>query len=420
MAYFFSIAACESKTSENNVKLVNTVLTPLELACRSTHAPLMVIALDCLGKLISYNFFAITSETTAEDLNLPSTTKSPTSLERTPSGTLQGIVDKELDDSEDNGPHPIINRVVDTIYDCFTGESTDDKVQLQICKALLAAVSCSAPGSTIHQAALLKAVRTAYNIFLLTKKTANQAVAQSTLSQLINQIFGRCKIPDEHKGDYTAFLEKGAEHFSELFKAIENPGRKQNLATNTERKEVDKSHIARSAEDVTSSIVNDIVDNVLEKGKDADPQTSDPSAKTGSSTEISSTDVYILDAFLIFRALCRLSIKALPEVSAESQAYALKSKVLSLHLLNIIVQKHFIVVSSVYPILVNTDTGGGAELSPVSGKENNVTTFVSAVKTYLCVSLSRNGVSLVPEILDRSLSIFCCLVSGMRHFLKVR
>ncbi|CAJ0756135.1 23320_t:CDS:2, partial [Entrophospora sp. SA101] len=75
-----------------------------------------------------------------------------------------------------------------TICDCFVGENTDDKVQLQIIKALLAAVSSI--DIPVHHSSLLKSIRTSYNIFLLSKNPTNQTVAQGTLTQMVNQVFG--------------------------------------------------------------------------------------------------------------------------------------------------------------------------------------------------------------------------------------
>ncbi|CAJ0893694.1 17686_t:CDS:2, partial [Entrophospora sp. SA101] len=74
-----------------------------------------------------------------------------------------------------------------TICDCFVGENTDDKVQLQIIKALLAAVSSI--DIPVHHSSLLKSIRTSYNIFLLSKNPTNQTVAQGTLTQMVNQVF---------------------------------------------------------------------------------------------------------------------------------------------------------------------------------------------------------------------------------------
>ena len=58
-------------------------------------------------------------------------------------------------------------------------------------QALLAAVSSAHPTSSLHSSSLLKAIRTTYNIFLLSKSPNTQIVAQATLTQMIQAVFGR-------------------------------------------------------------------------------------------------------------------------------------------------------------------------------------------------------------------------------------
>jgi hypothetical protein len=111
----------ESTLSRQDFALA--VLEPLDLACRSRLAPLVVIALDCLGKLLAYNYFGTLLSGTADDTVNASRRAS--------------VVDMELDgpvQSDSSGDQSLMDRIVDIIYDSFTGESTDDKVQLQIFK----------------------------------------------------------------------------------------------------------------------------------------------------------------------------------------------------------------------------------------------------------------------------------------------
>lgn len=141
--------------------VAQTVLVALEQCCKSRSTSLLIIALDCLAKLTSYGFFAEATRSangghvrvphaavTADDLPASGT------VERTPSGTLQGVVDAELDSGqasstaaatgsangsatsdavtyEDVG---FMEQVVDIIYHSFSGEATEEKVQLQIFK----------------------------------------------------------------------------------------------------------------------------------------------------------------------------------------------------------------------------------------------------------------------------------------------
>lgn len=105
------------------------------------------------------------------------------------------------------------------------------------------------------------------------------------------------------------------------------------------------------------------------------------------------THIYQKDAFLVFRALCKLSMKPLPEGTPDPKSHELRSKVLSLHLLLLILQN----------------------AGPVF-RSNEM--FIMAIKQYLCVALSKNGVSSVPEVFELSLSIFVALLSNFKIHLK--
>lgn len=77
-----------------------------------------------------------------------------------------------------------------TITSAYT-ESTPDTVSLQIVKALLSLVLSTT--LILHHSSLLKAVRTVYNVFLLSQDSTNQMVAQGALTQMVNHVFARCK-----------------------------------------------------------------------------------------------------------------------------------------------------------------------------------------------------------------------------------
>lgn len=46
--------------------------------------------------------------------------------------------------------------------------------------------------------------------------------------------------------------------------------------------------------------------------------------------------------------------------------------------------------------------------------------FVTAIKQYLCVALSKNGVSSVPDVFELSLAIFLTLLSNFKMHLKMQ
>lgn len=100
------------------------------------------------------------------------------------------------------------------------------------------------------------------------------------------------------------------------------------------------------------------------------------------------------DAFLVFRSLCKLSMKPLPE-SPDPKSHELRSKILSLEMLLSIVQ-------NAGQVFRSNDT------------------FITAIKQYLCVALSKNGVSPIPEVFHLSLAIFVALLSKFKAHLKVQ
>ncbi|XP_032451671.1 brefeldin A-inhibited guanine nucleotide-exchange protein 1 isoform X2 [Nasonia vitripennis] len=107
------------------------------------------------------------------------------------------------------------------------------------------------------------------------------------------------------------------------------------------------------------------------------------------------THVLQKDAFLVFRALCKLSMKPLPDGTPDPKSHELRSKILSLQLLLGILQ-------NAGPILRSNEM------------------FVIAIKQYLCVALSKNGVSSVPEVFELSLALFLVLLARFKVHLKMQ
>ena len=104
------------------------------------------------------------------------------------------------------------------------------------------------------------------------------------------------------------------------------------------------------------------------------------------------TDLLQKDAFVLFRALCKLSTKQLPE-GATAENFSLRSKVLSLELLNVLLKS----------------SGPGFRTSEK---------FTYAIKHYLCKSLIENSVSSVAAIFRLTLEILATLMSRFKEALK--
>lgn len=136
-------------------------------------------------------------------------------------------------------------------------------------------------------------------------------------------------------------------------------------------------------------------------------------------------DYHVKDAFLVFRTLCKLSMKPIsPERCVQGsnrrtlfltcrrserdlKSHPMRSKLLSLHLILSILNTNLAIFAD--PAII---------IYSASSRER--TPFIQAIKQYLCLSLSRNAVSSVLSVFELSCEIFWKVLSGMRTKLKVR
>ncbi|KTG05656.1 hypothetical protein cypCar_00000992 [Cyprinus carpio] len=430
---------------------------PFELACQSKSPRIVSTSLDCLQKLIAY-----------------------------------GHITGNAPDSGAPGKR-LIDRLVETICNCFQGPQTDEGVQLQIIKALLTAVT--SPHIEIHEGTILLTVRTCYNIYLASRNLINQTTAKATLTQMLNVIFTRMEnqaaleAQEAEKERQRLQLRNPSPVSSNPSPVAQNPsptlgrgsgsprlGRacsEQNGppspslsppgASSTPSTPQDSSSINGQPEESKSEeefatdkpSIKEIAhpDEEIQEsdqttsspaggveGEEAQPQPeteagaevqeeTEPDSGLGDSsveggldqhsdseTKVplpvvrvdtqqmngmvddrgleSSTDI-LKDAFLVFRSLCKLSMKPLADGPPDPKSHELRSKVVSLQLLLSVLQ------------------GAG----PVFRTHEM---FVNAIKQYLCVALSKNGVSSVPEVFELSLAIFLTLLSHFKVHLKMQ
>jgi brefeldin A-inhibited guanine nucleotide-exchange protein len=366
------------------------VFAPLQLATRTHNTPITTSSLDCIGKLISYSYFSV-----------------PTRDESDEAG------------AEQSQAPPLIERAIDTICDCFEGEATPVEIQLQIVKSLLAAVLNDK--IVVHGAGLLKAVRQVYNVFLLSRSTANQQVAQGTLTQMVGTVFERVKTrlhmketrlsrpESSHEALDTVDLENGGAHDEAQTPDPETPeesangGGKLTLKDLEHRKSFDDSNLGDGPTTVTR----------LKAPKDRD----DTASVSGYSVQDAQQDdlealeaedeVYIRDAYLVFRSFCNLSTKVLPpEQLYDIRGQPMRSKLVSLHLIHTLLNNNIAVFTSPLCTIKNS-------------KSNESTTFLQAIKFYLCLSITRNGASSVDRVFDVCCEIFWLMLKFMRSSFKV-
>uniref|UniRef100_A0A8C9Y3Y9 ARF guanine nucleotide exchange factor 1 n=1 Tax=Sander lucioperca TaxID=283035 RepID=A0A8C9Y3Y9_SANLU len=384
--------------SKTNFIEADKYFLPFELACQSKCPRIVITSLDCLQKLIAYGHLTGSA----------------------PDSTAPG---KKL-----------IDRIIETICACFQGPQTDEGVQLQIIKALLTAVTSQ--HIEIHEGTVLQAVRTCYNIYLASKNLINQTTAKATLTQMLNVIFARM----ENQAVYVTVYCCLASHVvSGCFKYLHIETRDQcvspvnptppcsvitighcldptNLCSDTKESGGDGEPAESEPTEAPTEGTQSSLEDEGTLGSDSEhvhangiPGTPISASFTPSLPDdrlsLSSNDTqppgakfsHILqkDAFLVFRSLCKLSMKPLSDGPPDPKSHELRSKVLSLQLLLSILQ-------NAGPIF----------------KTNEM--FINAIKQYLCVALSKNGVSSVPEVFELSLSIFLTLLSHFKTHLKMQ
>jgi brefeldin A-inhibited guanine nucleotide-exchange protein len=374
---------------------------PLQLASEAPTVAVCIAALDCIGKLISYSYFSVPSE---------------------PQG--------------DSEAAPLIERAIDTICDCFQGEATPPDIQLQIVKSLLAAILNDK--IVVHGAGLLKAVRLTYNIFLLSKSSANQQVAQGALTQMVGTVFERVKarlaVKDARENLSRMSLNDKGESRENIPEEAESTNGDTNGHDHAEDHEEQEDPEPTEPSDKPVSVhvgpkitlqsfehnmsFNDdrIHDNAPTlvtriKGKPGSRQASGLTAspnphESESSEEEEEDEIFVKDAYLVFRAMCRLSTKGLTVDHAQDvKSQGMRSKLLSLHIIHTILHNNIVVFISPYATIR-------------SGSGDEPTTFIQAIKQYLCLSLSRNGASSVSKVFEVACEIFWQMLKYLRVMLK--
>uniref|UniRef100_A0A8C2HQD9 ADP-ribosylation factor guanine nucleotide-exchange factor 2 (brefeldin A-inhibited) n=1 Tax=Cyprinus carpio TaxID=7962 RepID=A0A8C2HQD9_CYPCA len=293
--------------------------------------------------------------------------------------------------------------------------------------ALLTAVT--SPHIEIHEGTILLTVRTCYNIYLASRNLINQTTAKATLTQMLNVIFTRMEnqavsnnsaleAQEAEKERQRLQLRNPSPVSSNPSPVAQNPsptlgrgsgsprlGRacsEQNGPPSPSLSPPGASSTPSTPQD-SSSINGQPEESKSEEEFATDKQSIKEIAHPGmgnhciqgSQTAARFSHILQKDAFLVFRSLCKLSMKPLADGPPDPKSHELRSKVVSLQLLLSVLQ------------------GAG----PVFRTHEM---FVNAIKQYLCVALSKNGVSSVPEVFELSLAIFLTLLSHFKVHLKMQ
>ena len=386
------------------------IFEPLRLATETASIPLTTTALDCIGKLISYSYFSV-----------PAEPQDPTA----PPGSQQA---------------PLIDRAIETICDCFQNEATPFEVQLQIVKSLLAAVLNDK--LIVHGSGLLKAVRQVYNIFLLSKSNTNQQIAQGTLMQMVGTVFERVTtrlaMKEARLNLAKIGSDKGTANTSQTEVNGSNPaiGSGDTDGANDIDASSESTSILTTDQPVPKEPGEKLTLQSLEKAQTFDDRrigdnaptmvtpakqphkirtaSGQPESQVNGDAEHGRPDtpdedeedeIFVKDAFLVFRSMCRLSHKELPqEQQQDLLSTNMRSKLISLAIIRSTLNNNMAVFTS--------------PLCTIRGTNNEPTSFGLAINQYLRLSVSRNGASSVKRVFEICAEIFWLMLKDMRVMLK--
>lgn len=369
-------AAAELVRAEDRVDLYaasEKVVDALRLGCESARVATVDACLDCIHRLFEYGHVGSGGEGT----------------------------DIVLDDRPG-----ALDELVAMVCGCL--EVKEEEVYLRMVQTLLTAATRTKSG--LHHGTLLAAVRTIYNIYLNAKMPATRTTARVSLTQILNLVFGRmeaetaedtARLPMDFMPTVEAPAKEKPEEAAEAVEVAEaeeaeEPAAAEEAAEAAETVEAAHEDPAADGE-VVSNEVDGLPNGEVEsaeppRGQDV-PEPVAPPEDGGDATSEFAT-VLQKDAYLLFRALCKLSAKDVPDGSA-IDSVGIRSKLLSLELLRNLVS-----------------TSGPAFRS---GER-----FIYALRQYLAPSLLTNCMSSAMEVVDLSLDIFEMLLrkETLRPLLK--
>jgi brefeldin A-inhibited guanine nucleotide-exchange protein len=230
------------------------------------------------------------------------------------------------------------------------------------------------------------AVRACYHIFLSTRNQVNQTTAKATLTQMLNEVFSRMEDISNQSVDELDTTQHDENN--------EIPIPDEDSKVGDTMGKFGNCIICGRLADHFCVHTHSSVCSVACKHDNLRRIISDPATNPDEIARLSlalQQEQLQNDAFLLFRALCKLSSKTLS--ASQNDVVAYRSKILSLELL--------------LSVLEN------------SGKVFQTTKrFVFAIKEHLISSLLRNSVSLDHEIFRLSLAIYVVIMKKFKNYLK--
>ncbi|XP_059444887.1 brefeldin A-inhibited guanine nucleotide-exchange protein 1 [Corylus avellana] len=328
-----------------------SVLQPLILALDSAYVKVVEPALDCAFKLFSFNL-------------------------------VRAEIDRSDPSHADDKSASIVYRMIEAV--CKSAGLGDDAIELGVLRALLSAVR--SPGVLIRGDCLVHIVRTCYNVYLGGLNGTNQICAKSVLAQMMVIVFSRVEQDSVNLGVH--ILRVSVADLLEFTDKNLNEGSSIQFCQNFINEVMDASGEADGVAGQNKQLPN----NPLSE-PNGNAQVQVQASKNGDEKgELGATSKIREDGFLLFKNLCKLSMKFSSQDQSDDQIL-LRGKVLSLELLNVVMEN-------------------GGPLWRTNER------FLNAIKQYLCLSLLKNSALSAMAIFQLQCSIFMSLLSKFRSGLK--
>ncbi|MBA0755247.1 hypothetical protein Gogos_021520 [Gossypium gossypioides] len=302
-----------------------SILTPLINACGTAYNKIVDPAVDCIQKLIAY-------------------------------GYLRGEADPT------GGPEAqLLSKLIESVCKCH--DLGDDAVELLVLKTLLSAVTSIS--LRIHGDCLLQIVRTCYDIYLGSKNVVNQTTAKASLVQMLVIVFRRMEadsstVPiqpivvaelmepvekSDADGSMTQFVQGFITKIMQDIDGVLNPVAPSKVSLGGHDGAFETTTVeTTNPTDLLDSTDKDMLDakyweismykTALEGRKG---ELADGDVERDDDLEVQIGNKLRRDAFLVFRALCKLSMKTPPK-EAMADPQLMRGKIVALELLKILLE----------------------------------------------------------------------------------
>lgn len=290
-----------------------------------------------------------------------------------------GLIRCEIDRGDGNDRVSLIYRLIESVCKC--GGLGDEAIELAVLRVLLSAVRSTAV--LIRGDCLVHIVRSCYNVYLGGLNGTNQICAKSVLAQMMTIVFTRV----EEDSMMVKFKTVSVAELLEFTDRNLNEGSSIQFVQNFINEVVEANagvSDSRPSEELHNGNLSQ--SNAEKKDDSVDGESN------SQGVDLSSYSKLREDGFMLFKNLCKLSMKFSSQENPDDQIL-LRGKTLSLELLKVIM-----------------DHAG-----PVWRSNER---FLNAIKQYLCLSLLKNSALSVMTIFQLLCSIFENLLSKFRSGLK--